>query len=273
MALDGILDHSIATDALFADDTVAYEDTFDRFAAWCAQTTECALNGRDVAALFDRLVEQANEQPIPVPQCAPARCRTPVTGDDIRLNAYNLLLVKSPIPVFGLPGWTGFAQALAAAEAGDASAFATPLVTSPRDGTFAGLAVNCIDFPPLIGGFDDLVAATLLARALAPHTQGAGEAWPALIRCMHWPVPPANQPHHARIHGAPPILLANATHDPSTPYRWAHDLADQIPGAVPLTRDGDGHTSSWLHPSHTSDAIAHYLITRRTPNPNTVYPD
>lgn len=273
MALDGILDHSIATEALFADDTVAYENTFNRFAAWCAQTTDCALHGRDVAGLFDRLVQRADQQPIPVPECATAPCRTPVTGDDIRLSAYNLLLFKSPIPALGHPGWNGFAQALAALEAGDAGAFARSLVASPRDGTFAGLAVNCVDYPPLIGGFHDLVSATLLARALAPHTRGAGEAWTGLIGCIRWPVPLANPPHRARIRGAPPILLANSTHDPSTPYRWAHDLLQQIPGAVLLTRDGDGHTSSWLHPSRTSAAIARYLITRNTPPPNTVYPD
>jgi pimeloyl-ACP methyl ester carboxylesterase len=196
-----------------------------------------------------------------------------VTAADIRLNAYDLLLFKDPIPAFGHAGWNGFAQALAAAEAGDATAFATPLVTSPRDGTFAGLAVNCVDYPPLIAGFQDLLAATMLARALAPRTQGAGEAWPALVGCMHWPAAPANPPHPARIQGAPPILLVNATHDPSTPYRWAHNVLHQIPGAVLLTRDGDGHTSSLLHPGRTSDAVARYLVTRRTPAPNTVYPD
>jgi hypothetical protein len=42
---------------------------------------------------------------------------------------------------------------------------------------------------------------------------------------------------------------------------------------VLLTREGDGHTSSWLQNSRTSDAIAHYLITGETPPPNTVYPD
>jgi hypothetical protein len=42
---------------------------------------------------------------------------------------------------------------------------------------------------------------------------------------------------------------------------------------VLLTREGDGHTSSLLHPSRTNDAIADYLITRTTPSPNTVLPD
>jgi hypothetical protein len=54
---------------------------------------------------------------------------------------------------------------------------------------------------------------------------------------------------------------------------WAHELRNQMPSAVLLTRDGDGHTSSWLQNSRTSDAIAHYLITGQTPPPNTVYPD
>ena len=273
MALDGILDHSISTDALLADSTAAYEDTFDRFAVWCEQTTECALHGRDVGALFDSLVQRANRHPVPVRQCATLPCRSSVTGDDIRLTAYYLLLSKAPIPAFGLPGWNVFAQALAAAEAGDASAFATPRVTTPRDPTFAGLAVNCVDYPPLIRSYSDLVAVTLLARALAPHTQGASEVWPPVVECIDWPAPLANPPHRARIRGAPPILLVNATHDPATPYRWAHDLLHQIPRAVLLTRDGDGHTSSLLHPSRTSNAIAHYLITQQTPPPNTVYPN
>lgn len=273
MALDGILDHSIATSTLFADDTLAYEDTLNRFAAWCAQTADCSLHGTDALALFDGLVARADQQPIAVPGCAKAGCRSPVTGADIRLNAYGQLLFQSPIPAIGHPGWKGFAQALAAALGGDASAFATPLVTSPRDGTFAGLATNCLDYPPLIGGFHDLVASTQLARTLAPRTQGAGEAWPVLTGCMRWPAATANPPHAARIAGAPRILLVNATHDPSTPYRWAHDVLHQIPGAVLLTRDGDGHTSSLLHSSRTSDAVARYLITRRTPAPNTTYPD
>jgi TAP-like protein len=87
-------------------------------------------------------------------------------------------------------------------------------------------------------------------------------------------VPVANPPRTLRVRGAPRILLANATHDPSTPYLWAQGLHSQLPSAVLLTREGDGHTSSWLlGRSRTRDAIVDYLITRRTPPPGTVYPD
>jgi hypothetical protein len=69
-----------------------------------------------------------------------APCRTTVTGGEIRLNAQTRLLTKDGIPAFGLPGWMGFAQALAEAERGDASVFSSSLATDPREG-FGGLAV------------------------------------------------------------------------------------------------------------------------------------
>ena len=145
------------------------------------------------------------------------------------------------------------------------------LATSPLE--FAGLAINCADYPPEIVTYEDFVAKTLLGRVVAPHTQGASEAWLGILACMRWPVPVTYLPHSIMVRGAPPILLVGSTHDPETNYVWAHELRNQMPSAVLLTRDGDGHTSSWLQNSRTSDAIAHYLITRQTPPPNTVYPD
>jgi hypothetical protein len=46
-----------------------------------------------------------------------------------------------------------------------------------------------------------------------------------------------------------------------------------IAGSVLLTREGDGHTSSWLGGGRTRDAIARYLITLQTPPDNSVYAD
>jgi pimeloyl-ACP methyl ester carboxylesterase len=274
MALDGILDHSGSTERVFAEAAAAYEDTFNRFAAWCRRASSCPLHGRDVSALFDRLVRRADRQPIAAPQCAMQPCRRTVSGAEIRLNSFVGLVVKNPIPAIGLPGWKGFAADLAQAERGDASAFSSHLATSPRDDPFAGLAVNCVDYPRTITTYQDFVAMARRGRAIAPHTQGASEAWLGVAGCMRWPVPLANPPHRPRIRGAPPILLVSATHDPSTSYVWARRALRQIPGAVLLTRNGDGHTSSWLGPhSPTNNAIVDYLITRKTPPPNRVYPN
>ena len=273
MALDGVFDHGLPTTTIFSDNARGYEDSLTRFAAWCAADASCALHGRDVLALYDGLVQRANRQPITAPECANQPCRRTVSGSDIQLGAYNLLLFKQPVPAFGEPGWNGLAQALAQAQGGDASAFARPLATSPRQDPFPGLAVLCTEFPSFVHGYSDFAAMGLLGRVLAPHSQGFAEAWTGVLGCQHWPVPPANPPQRVNIHRAPPILLISATHDPSTPYVWAQDVRSQIARSVLLTRDGDGHTSSLLPGSRTRDTIANYLITRRPPPPNTVLPN
>lgn len=273
MALDGVLDHGLPATMIFSENARAYEDTLTRFAAWCASDTGCALHGRDVLALYDQLVQRANRQAIPAPACATEPCRREVSGSDIQLGAYYLLLFKPPIPAFQHPGWNGLAQALAQAEAGDASAFAASLATGSSADPFPGAAVNCVDFPSFVHSYDDFVAMRLLGRVLAPHGQGFSESWSGVLGCLDWPVPAANPPRRLDIRRAPPILLINATHDPSTPYVWAQDVRSQIRGSVLLTREGDGHTSSLLPGGRTRDAIARYLITKALPPPNTVLPD
>ncbi len=107
---------------------------------------------------------------------------------------------------------------------------------------------------------------------MAPHTGGASHAWTIAAQCIGWPAPVVDPPHQAQVHGAPPILLVNATHDPSTSYVWAQELHAELPSSVLLTRDGDGHTSYLIAvPSRTRDAIDRYLVTGRTPPAGTVY--
>jgi hypothetical protein len=274
MALDAVAHHSASLNTIFSDSASAYEDAFDRFAAWCAKTAACALHGRDVPALFDGLVARADQQPIPAPGCADGTCRPAVTGGEIRMNAFNWLLVKAGVPAVGLPTWEDFAEALVRAEHGDASAFASPRLPSPEDFAFSGIAINCLDYPfwARASDYDTFMAKTQLGRVLAPHTQGASEAWLGMLGCMRWPVAP-NPPHRLAVHGAPPILLVSSTHDPSTAHVWAHQMRDRIDGSVLLTRDGDGHASSWLAGGRTRDAIARYLLTGETPPANTVLPD
>ncbi|CAM5668561.1 hypothetical protein SGRIM119S_02325 [Streptomyces griseorubiginosus] len=40
--------------------------------------------------------------------------------------------------------------------------------------------------------------------------------------------PTANPQHRLRVHGAPPILVSNALHDPATGYPWAVSVARQL---------------------------------------------
>jgi pimeloyl-ACP methyl ester carboxylesterase len=273
MALDGNLDHSLPETANMVTEATSYEDELNRFASWCNQTTTCALHGQDVLQVFDRLVRQADAKPIPAPRCA-GQCRSTVTGEDVRFNVQGHLLFKEPLPSLDFSGWAGLATDIVDALAGDASTLSTGIASKTDDNVFPALAIECLDWPVQSTSYQDIAYKEMLGQVVAPHTQGASQTWSVQTGCIGWPVPVQNPPHSADVHGAPPILLINATHDPSTSYTWANGLLNQISGSVLLTREGDGHTSYYLSGhSRTTDAIDHYLVTGITPPPNTVYPD
>jgi pimeloyl-ACP methyl ester carboxylesterase len=277
LALDGALDHSLPGLTLYKDESRAYEDSLNRFFAWCAQTTACALHGRDVPRLFDKLVAAADRTPLPAPTCVQSNaCRPTVTGAEIRLAAQNYLLFPNPIKYIADDGRNGLALALQQAEAGDASKFSSPLATAPSGGDASGstIAIECLDWQTPVRTFADLQRLERLGRRVAPRLGGASQSWTILTGCIGWPAPVVNPPQPIVVRHAPPILITNATHDPSTAYPWALQLHRDLPSSVLVTRDGDGHTSYLADGvSHTRDAIDTYLATGRTPPPSTVYTD
>jgi len=277
LALDGALDHSVAPVSLFKDEAHAYDDSFKRFIGWCGQTTSCTLHGRNVGRLFDTLVAAADRTPIPAPSCVQqGTCRPSVTGEDLRFNTQGMLLFKTPIPFIADEGWNGLALALQQAEAGDASAFSVPIATQPSNGAMNGsaIAIECLDWPTPVRTLKDLRRLQRLGQAVSPRFGGASQSWTILAGCVGWPAPVVNPPKPIRVRHAPKILITNATHDPSTAYPWALQLHRDLPSSVLVTREGDGHTTYLTRgPSHTRDAIDHYLITTQTPPPGTVYQD
>jgi pimeloyl-ACP methyl ester carboxylesterase len=272
MVLDGALIHSAGPVQLFTDEVRAYEDSLVRFARWCASTTACVLHGRDVLALFDRLVRRADRSPIPAAGCAENQCRPAVTGEDIRFAAQDLLLFPRPIPVIAPEGWNDLALALQAAEQGDTTAFSPPVVTSPDQATAAQLAIECLDWPEPVHNLGGLEALHRLGERLAPHTGGASQSWTILAGCLRWPAKVVNPPAPLHVTGTPPVLIVNATHDPSTPYVWAQRLHREIVRSVLVTRKGDGHTSYLLSgASQTRDAIDRYLVDPTAHRTDVVY--
>jgi pimeloyl-ACP methyl ester carboxylesterase len=264
MALDAALEHSLSEVPMLADEISTAEDVFDRFAVWCRTTPTCALYGQDVGRVYDDIVAAADRAPMPVPGAV-----RPVSGEDIRLNTQDKLLFKDPT-VFG-GGWPTLATAIAQTRAGDASAFAIPPSSGPTDFNYAALAIGCMDYPSEIDSYGEMQQRIELGRQLAPHLQGAVQTW-TLTRCLGWPVRAANPPHRLDVRGTPPLLIVNATHDPSTSYTWAHGLAAQIHGSALLTRVGDGHTSYLTSPCAQA-VIDRYLIEARTAGANQVCVD
>jgi len=268
MALDGALDHSQSENTFHFVEVKAYEQVFEHFARWCGQAEACALNGKDVLQEFDALIKQADETPIPAPACvASGACRETVTGDDIRSAVQEHLLSTQ--------SWPGLGESLLKAMQGDASDFAFELKTTPTHLDFSETAIQCMDWPAETNAtYAGYQARRVFDIATAPHTQGASQSWRAQTRCIGWPFPPVNPPRPLVVEGAPPILIVNATYDPSTSMQWALEMSSQLPSAVLLLRQGYGHTT-YANPgeSQVRDAIDEYLITGKLPPPNTVLPN
>jgi pimeloyl-ACP methyl ester carboxylesterase len=257
MVVDAVLDHSLSDVLLTADAAATVEEGFNRFATWCDTAPDCALRGQDVAALYDALVQRAQEHPIPVEGAL-----RPVTGDDIRMTTPGYLVAKTPNAIAGELSWAVFSQILKLAVGGDASFFAFPQSSSPTDTFFVRMANHCGDYASDIHTFSDMQRRIEMGRQLAPHLQGASEFWQGVV-CAGWPFEVANPVRRLDVRDVP-TLIVHANHDPSVSYQWAFELAAQIRGSSVLTRVGDGHTSYYTSECART-AIDQYLLRPQSP--------
>jgi pimeloyl-ACP methyl ester carboxylesterase len=257
MVLDAALEHSLTEVQQVADEAMAAEDSFNRFVRWCQTAAACALRGRNVAALYDRLVARADQHPMPVDGALRA-----VTGEDIRMGTVGLLLFKRPTIYGADSSWGGLSRAIHSTLRGDAVAFAQPPADVVQDDIENLVGIGCNEYVAQVHNYGEMRQRIQLGRQVAPHLQGATEIWKANL-CIDWPLPAANPPRRLDVEGVP-TLIVHAVHDPSVAYTWAHSLATQIQGSDLLTRTGDGHTSY-----HTSAcarlAMDRYLVRPQAP--------
>ena len=256
MVLDAALEHSLPEVVQAADAISTVEEAFNRFADWCDTAPDCVLRGQDVRAVYDHLVERANENPIPVEGAL-----RPVSGDDIRMNSPMWLASKEPNVLSGPFTWAGFAEGIRLAVAGDASFFAFPPPQGPMDNLFAKLANACGDYVSDIHTYADMQQRIEMGRQLAPHLQGGSETW-LYVLCAGWPFKVANPQRPLDVKGVP-TLIVHANHDPSVSYKWAFSLAAQIRDSSVLTRVGDGHTS-YYNSECARAAMDQFLLTRHS---------
>jgi pimeloyl-ACP methyl ester carboxylesterase len=270
MVLDGNLEHSLDERTMVLEESHAYEVELSRWGAWCDHAKSCSLRGHHPLQSFTRVAARADRRPIPAPGCAKADCRRRVTGQDIRQDAQDLILFKNP-GVVG-PGWAGLATAIRQAQHGNATLLSPLRATGDADRAIAasGLTVECQDFPTTIDTFARLHALGALVRRRDPLTGGLSQSYEIAAQCVGWPLTAHNPPHRLHVSSqVSPILMVNATYDPSTVYPWATGLHRQLPHSVLLTRRGDGHTS-YLNAGATQNAINAFLVTGTLPKPGTV---
>ncbi|KAK4944652.1 hypothetical protein LTR10_016086 [Elasticomyces elasticus] len=274
MALDGNTDHSPSEVYILTAESSTYENELDRFFEWCNQNQSCAFHGQNVAQIFDDLVAKADKTPIPAPGCLPtadtaaaSTCFPNVTGEDIRFNVQGSLTYKYG-SAFPGGGWLELGIVLNETLNGNATALSSAMANMGKNSTvWQGLAVGCLDWAHSTTTFAQNVYKQQLGSAIAPHTKGASQSYRYQTRCIGWPATVVNPPHvlnQTAMKLAPPILLVNSNHDPETSYVWAQNLQTQIPSAVLVTRNGDGHGSLVLG-GQASAVIDGYLVNGTLP--------
>jgi pimeloyl-ACP methyl ester carboxylesterase len=242
MVLDSPINHSIDMGTFLLDEVGGFEQGFNSFVSWCKVSAGCAIHQADPTAdpgaAFDQLVRDADRHPIP----SSGPDTRPVSGSDIRLTVLAMLQL-------GKQNWPIISMLIQQARTGDGSftrLVGDAIARRSPDGTYSPFsgarhAIMCDSWPApatTVRGFQRLADQ---AAAIAPRF-GAARVWDWAPNCVGWPSVP-DPVHTPRIRRPVNVVVVGTTLDPPAPYKWAVQIAGQIPGAVLVTNIGTTHTA------------------------------
>ncbi|MFF3442669.1 alpha/beta hydrolase [Streptosporangium sp. NPDC002721] len=246
MVLDGIDTAHLdwATDSLHG--ASAHAAALRSFARACARDPRMACpatSAKGVLTAIDKVIARARTKPL-------RGGRYDLDADTVRAVIGGTLIDPS--------SWRALSTALGAAADGDGTPLAdlrvqlaAPSVSLPVDEVTS--VVNCLDRPHSrnLRDYERLAGQIRRVDRLSEGTN---------LTCAFLPSP-AVAPTPARARGAGPIVLISHTRDARTPYRWAREVAGNMPSAVLLTYDADGHTvyATGLS-SCVDDTVTRYLV-------------
>lgn len=264
--LDGAVDLQVSPQQGAFDQGAGFEAEVNRFIAWCLDQGRCPL-GKTKAAAKARLIaflHGLDQKPL-------------ATGDPERplTEAQALTAVIGPLYVSN-GGWDWLLSALTPAlESGKGKPLQTIFdwfVERNTKGVYGSnantaiYAVNCLDGGPAASTIAQ--AKKLTARwSKSLPLMGEVMAWGDLP-CANWPFRAGIDPSKLRVRNVPPILVVSATYDPATPMKWGRALAKELPGAILLTREGDGHTSYASENLCIDRAVDAFLLSKDPAQPN-----
>ncbi|MFI6962014.1 alpha/beta hydrolase [Streptomyces sp. NPDC050255] len=254
MVLESVMDHSVPTARDFLrSEAAAAEDSFQEFVKWCDGAANCALHGRDVRSVWQGLLARAGRGELEDP-AKPGMSLSP--SDLVNRNAFRK---------FYDADYAGLATAVAEMDA------SKPLPASPTSTAALPPAtpVFCSDWHLPVRDYREYASLVATMRRTAPDLP---YLLPIHMVAACLGAPTANPQHRLDVHGAPPILVSNARHDPATGYPWAVSVARQLRrSGVLLTYEGQGHGSVTSGPC-MEDAVDGYLTDLAVPPRGTVCP-
>ncbi|MFC5922763.1 alpha/beta hydrolase [Micromonospora vulcania] len=253
MVLDSAMDHSVGVREYFRSGAASNEALFNEFVRWCDRNQSCALHGRDVPAMFDRLMRRADAGTL-------VDAATGATLDWFELGF-------ATFANFFDSTWTDLANTLVALERGEPAnpplASPGPSVNEGEDLTEYALLAFCADWALPVNGFAEWNRYLQLSRATAPHLRASPLSVRFTALCLGWTA--VNPQHRLEVRTNTPLLVLNGRYDPATPYDGAGQVARQLGGrGALLTYEGTGH-GSYPRTECTRSGVERYLIQRAVP--------
>ncbi|WP_061293074.1 alpha/beta fold hydrolase [Herbidospora cretacea] len=195
------------------------EQAFTRFAAWCGETTACALHGEDAGEVWRGLVRDAD--------------RAPVGGELTGWHLRTFAFLGDPGP--GEAHWRAWADAVDRARNGDGSGFADFALGNARVWATPGvLAMTCGDGR----GYRSYAEMRTFRRQAEDISPNFGSVAFDGLGCVGWPEPVVNPPRPLPTRGLPPFLGAGSAWGD---YAWTESFTRMVPGSVTVRYDGPGH--------------------------------
>ncbi len=264
--LDSTMDHSLDTRGFLDTEAWTAQDSFNEFVAWCDRDSGCLQHGKDVRALWRRLLARADRGELRVPG---------PDGTPVPVSAF--MLINAATGTFYYPDWQGLSQLLADLDSGRAPRRdALTALTAPVDGA-QEVAPNpaqifCLDYRLPIRDYREYDRHLRRTAKIAPDMRYSSIAVGLSASCLGQPAPIPNPQHRLKVRTDTPLLVVNSLHDPATAYPWALSTSRQLgrSGRL-LTYEGWGHI---VHGNGTcaTEAIDSYLISQTLPPAGTRCP-
>ena len=250
--LDGVVDlaEDYTTQRLTQEQ--GYQDTFEHFAAWCAQNQRhCPLAAEPEAAnqRMHTLLAKLNEHPL-----------TDKQGEAIDSDA---LIGLMSTEILWQEGWPDLAQTLRDVQKGRTGSYnrlkyQSPMGEHEQD---ALTVISCADAALQLPREQELQRLRQIDDASRFDNYRAKSDEELLEPCSYWPHAGTDIVHTPKPDPSlPKLLFVAQTHDGTTPYRNAQAMAAAFSGHL-LTREGTGHTLVLNGLSECVDKqVADYLL-------------
>ena len=232
VVIDSSMPPYVDPEALFRLMAEGYQDSLDRFLAWCAAGCEggsdCFHGGE------------------PVEEVRTAFLAARAQIEALELGRLGDAMLFRPLEE---ARWTELSKGLVDLEAGTPETLMGPPPVPRADGTFKNwidsnnsIQMNDWDLPPGYSGatFDAVVAS--VAATTAPDVAPFLASYDPFYVLGEWSTPPTVPPPPFGPTTAPPMLFLAGAHDPSCPLGGVIEMRDAMAnGSHLVVREADGH--------------------------------